>query len=450
VGWHLDLFKKLVKVWRRLHFPDDGWRDWPGSRRDQCTLATVESKHGKRASETTLRHRAQRIDRHILEPRNELARVWLQQILDQHREASTADQPAFSHRLSARPMTIAEAYEALQTGQMPSTVEDQPIFSEKPMRASEWIWYQCLRDACTMEAFDFLFGFGGRSEDIAAPPEMLARGAGHGADALQVVQDIWRSDLTAPSHLRRQWPGRYIFYRVDPHDFEQALVTSSGRTSSAAHGWFGCLRVLRVPVALTLVDDLLTWHDVFPDPSYGPYESIGLLSAASDGSVDVFGYDPFAPSHRSKFLISMMRTRANGVRGVIFSREKASVGIACYRVWLQQAETDEEYRAISAEVSRLNGMFANRATVAEKWRAYRESDILFQSVSDLMRAGEHSMISYLFAPPGITEADLAQPRKVKAIKPFPLSHVFFEADLEPSDEPPKRRRRQGGARKRRD
>jgi hypothetical protein len=334
---------------------------------------------------------------------------------------------------------------------MPPTVEDQPIFSEKPMRAGEWIWYQCLRDAYSMEAFEFLFGLGGRPEGVQAPTDAPPGAAGQGADALQVVQDIWRPDLRATAHVRRQWPGRYIFYRVDPDHFDQTLEAAPARPRSAPYGWFGGLRVLRVPVAITLVDDLLTWHDVFPDPSDGPYESIGLLASANDGTVDVFGYDPFTPNHHGKFLISMMRTRTNGVRGIVFSREKTSKVIACYRIWLQLAATDEEYRALDAEVSKLNSMSTNRVTSAEKWRAFRESDTLFQPVSNLLREGQHAMVSYLFAPPGITEEDLERPRKVKAIQPFPLSQVFFSANLQPpADGSPKRPRRQSEGRKRRE
>ena len=435
MSWHLHIFDKLAKVWRHLSFPDDGWEEWKGSRRDQCTLIAIEEKRARpssRASETTLLHWAACIDDHVLAPDNREARAWLQEVEEKHRAASAADRRALVLSPSGEVLTVADVLAVLQTGMLGRAFRGAPAFNGRPMKLGAWIWYQLLRDAYSMREFDAFFHFSGGTLG-AQHTEAPTASAPHAeaSDTLQVVQKVWRPDLRVDSHAQAQWPGHYILYRVDQDAFERSLKSPQTRWSGDPYGWLGAQRVLRVPVSVGWNEDLLTYHDVFPDPADGLYEMRGLLAQIFDGTVDLFGYDAFTRNESGRFLATLLRTRRDDARGVIFAREKVDKIVSCYRVWLHKVDADEDYHDLRAEVRRVDSMFRSHSSAEAKWREYRQNAILFQSVAQLLAEGRYAMIHYLFAPPAIKESDLAKRRKVQGIKPFPVSHVVFTASLRP-------------------
>jgi hypothetical protein len=437
VSWHFHIFDKLAKTWRHLDFPDDGWKEtWPGSRRDQCTLAAIEDKRARpssRASESTLRHWARRIPKHILD--NPQARAWLQEVSDRHKDGSTADRQILRISPSGDALTVADVCVVLQTGELGRPLKHPPNSDGKTISLGEWIWHQLLRDTYPVREFDFVFHFGhGGHEAHEIDPGIspAAMSQSSTSDTLRAVQKLWRPDLRPESHVKTQWPGRYILYRVDQDAFERSLKGSQKRWSDEAYGWFGAQRVLRVPLSLGSNDHLVEWHDVFPDPIDGLYESRGLLAQNQDGTVDVFGYDAFTLNESGKFLVSLMRTRGNNARGVVFAREKADNKIiTCYRIWLHKVDKDEAYDELTEEVTRVDSVLRGRSSAEQKQREYRQNTTLFQPVAQLLDQGRYPMINYLFGQPVAKESDLGKRSKVKAIKPFPLSQVIFTANLQP-------------------
>jgi hypothetical protein len=437
VGWHLNIFHKLAKVWRHLNFPDDGWRDWPGSRRDQCTLAAIEDKRARptsRASETTLRNWAYRIHKHVRDPRSQRSRAWLQLVHDKHKQAKTAHRPALARHPLGEAITISELCTVLQTGDLRGTLKDPPTFGDRPIEWGEWIWYQFLRDTYSMDDFDFVFHFDGgverghlhrESQTLSATSLQIPA-----PDTLHAVHDVWRREFKPNRHVRTEWAGHYILYRVDQDTFERFSKISGRRQSRDDHSWFGAQRVLRVPVALEVRDDLLNYYDMFPDPADGLYESIGLLAHVSDSTVDIFGYDPFTRDEDGKFLLTVTRSRMDDARGVCFARERADKTVSCYRVWLDEVRK-EIYEDLALEVLRVRDLFGGLSSPEARWREFRQNQMLFRTVAQLLSERRFALVNYLFDPPGLTEDDLGKPGKVKAVKPFALSHVYFTANLQP-------------------